>query len=671
MVRPPPRVSGHGNRKSVARAVRGRLFFEALLEPGGSLAAPLPQPPDRDKDRRRGEPYDPLDARERLEVVVEHLIREEHLHGYVHEESGAGVDEYGEPVQEGGEQRGPEDDQRYRRREADHEQPEVDLPADPGSADQCDHVVERHDGVGHDNDPDRLPRALAGLDLLLPFLDLVVEELPGDPDEQETTDDLQEGDLQKQGDDGREDESQYDRPGGAPDDRLPALGAVEAAGGHGDDHGVVAGKDEVDGQYLDECDPENRLGQRAFLLRPLPARSGGRVCSLVSTPPSSYQNRDFYRYDTLVRPELEDAPDRRHHEGGVQYSADEQVFALDRLLALEQHVEVPATEEGEYHGEYVQPIEGPVRERETQSYRHRALEDHRPGYVAQGKRVLVAPQPDDGVELLRQFRGQGSEHQRDQTRRHPHGLREVLDGAHEEVGADSHHGYRAYDLRRDGPGRRPGRGRPQGQLLGRFLLLLTARLYGLPDEERVSHDQPDRQNQLRVEGQRQDSGRGAQGKEGKEIEHISLGGPLVHRHRIPALPATSVDQNRDSRDEHRERGEEARRTEDGADAYLTGGARAGEERRHDGHHRDHGLRQGGPDGGEHAPHRAFVQVQPFTEDLDGVGEQGGRHHYRCRGERQFYDGEHQTPLLRVAPRDQTRSGRVGFYPLAWTVTLQP
>src|ERR687889_2089653 len=152
----------------------------------GALGAPLPHPGDGGKDHRSAQAYDPLDVHERLEVVVEHLVGEEHLHGYVDEERGAGVDKYGEPVKQGGEQRGPEDDQRYRRPEADPHQPPVDLSTKPGGADEGYHIVERHDGVGDDDDPDRLQRALAGLDLVLSVLvlDIVEDELPGDPDQQ-------------------------------------------------------------------------------------------------------------------------------------------------------------------------------------------------------------------------------------------------------------------------------------------------------------------------------------------------------------------------------------------------------------------------------------------------------------------------------------------------------
>ena len=131
-----------------------------------------------------------------------------------------------EPVKQGGEQRGPEDDQRYRRSEADPHQPPVDLSTEPGGADEGYHVVERHDGVGDDDDPDRLQRALAGLDFVLSLLDIVEDELPGDPDQQKPSRELQQGDLEQEGYDAREDEPQRDGPGGAPDDRLAMTTAL-------------------------------------------------------------------------------------------------------------------------------------------------------------------------------------------------------------------------------------------------------------------------------------------------------------------------------------------------------------------------------------------------------------------------------------------------------------
>src|SRR3712207_2309828 len=52
-------------------------------------------------------------------------------------------------------------------------------------------------------------------------------------------------------------------------------------------------------------------------------------------------------------PKLENAAQRRHREHSAQSPSDQQVFALDRLAAPEQHIEVRTPEEGECHGEEV------------------------------------------------------------------------------------------------------------------------------------------------------------------------------------------------------------------------------------------------------------------------------------------------------------------------------
>jgi hypothetical protein len=57
-----------------------------------------------------------------------------------------------------------------------------------------------------------------------------------------------------------------------------------------------------------------------------------------------------------------------------------------------------------------------------------------PVMLPRSRGILVAPDPENGVELLGQLRGQRREHQCNQARRHAHGLGEVLHGAHEEVG---------------------------------------------------------------------------------------------------------------------------------------------------------------------------------------------------------------------------------------------
>src|ERR671917_1133670 len=134
---------GHQERVKIRTGRAGSVVCVGCgTFPGSGVAvgASLPQPGDGGKYQSGAQGYDPLEVHQRLEVVVERFVREEHLNGDVNEERGAGVDEDGEPVEQGGEQRGPEDDQRYRRRQADHEQPEVDLAVDPGGADECYHV---------------------------------------------------------------------------------------------------------------------------------------------------------------------------------------------------------------------------------------------------------------------------------------------------------------------------------------------------------------------------------------------------------------------------------------------------------------------------------------------------------------------------------------------------
>src|SRR3712207_6749687 len=140
-------------------------------------------------------------------------------------------------------------------------------------------------------------------------------------------------------------------------------------------------------------------------------------------------------------------------------------------------------------------------------------------------------------------------------------------------------------------------------VLGHLLHPFSTRLYGLPDVERVRHDEHDRQSHLHVERHRYDTGPGTQREEDEEIEHVPLGGSLVHCHRLVTFPAALVAQNRNPHDEHGECGQEKWRPKYGPNAYVAGGASAGEKRRDYGHHRDGGLRQGGAHGGEHAPHR--------------------------------------------------------------------
>src|SRR5829696_1815016 len=112
-------------------------------------------------------------------------------------------------------------------------------------------------------------------------------------------------------------------------------------------------------------------------------------------PDSSYQYPD-----PSIEPISKKSKESHHEEHGVERPPNHQILALDRLFPPNQQVEVHTTHERQRRGERVERIEAPAREREAQGHRYRALEDHRPGYVPQSQRVLDAPEPDDGVELL-------------------------------------------------------------------------------------------------------------------------------------------------------------------------------------------------------------------------------------------------------------------------------
>jgi hypothetical protein len=114
---------------------------------------------------------------------------------------------------------------------------------------------------------------------------------------------------------------------------------------------------------------------------------------------------------------------------------------------------------------------------------------------------------------------------------------------------------------------------------------------------------------------------------------VVCGDPLAAYLRA-ALPATAEVQGACSNDEHRERGQEKRRPEDGPDADLARGLRvpSSEHGGQDGNHGNHGLRQRGADGGEHAPHRSLAQVQPAAQDLHRIRAKRRRRSHQARAQ---------------------------------------
>jgi hypothetical protein len=64
-------------------------------------------------------------------------------------------------------------------------------------------VIEAHRYVGHDDDPDRLPHGRA-VPHVAGALFLRTDQLDGDPDENQSSDELKKGDPEQEADDGDE-----------------------------------------------------------------------------------------------------------------------------------------------------------------------------------------------------------------------------------------------------------------------------------------------------------------------------------------------------------------------------------------------------------------------------------------------------------------------------------
>src|SRR5215204_1745456 len=237
--------------------------YRLLLLGGRRFLFPAPgdEPGDQGEDRGRGYGYDDVVAlggmRDRLSYlgpVIEHQ-----LHGHVHQEGRAQVDQDREPVHDVAQDGRPEDDQRDRERDADRHQRHVA----PRHAHQRDNVVQRHHHVGDHDDPDGVPQPRAGLDVLIVVL--LLDELPGDPQQGKPPDDLEVRQAYEERNDGDEDEPQPDGPGHPDQDSPPAHRLVEAAHGERDDDRVVPGEYEVYEQ--DPREPAQHLRRKEICQR--------------------------------------------------------------------------------------------------------------------------------------------------------------------------------------------------------------------------------------------------------------------------------------------------------------------------------------------------------------------------------------------------------------------
>src|SRR5215210_7964448 len=83
--------------------------------------------------------------------------------------------------------------------------------------------------------------------------------------------------------------------------------------------------------------------------------------------------------------------DRYTQEHGVQETAAQEEARPQPALAQEHRDYECATKKGQPRGEGVEIVQAPRREHQAQRDRYGALEDHRPGYVADGQSVLIVP----------------------------------------------------------------------------------------------------------------------------------------------------------------------------------------------------------------------------------------------------------------------------------------
>src|SRR5215217_6526087 len=247
--------------------------------------------------------------------------------------------------------------------------------------------------------------------------------------------------------------------------------------------------------------------------------------------------------------------DRRHDEDYIEGPGAEHIERPQGGFAQQETQEDYARDDGEEGRKSAKKVELPRREEHPDRDRDGALEDHRPCDIADSQGVLIIPKPDDRVELLGQLRCQWREDQRDQARGHSYRRAEMLDGADEEVGAETHHRDRPDQLRGDGPGRPLRAVRPEREPGGDISFGLSALPYGPYHVEDVSGEQHHGHEYLQQQGQGQDAYRGGQDKAEQEEQKIRDSGLPIGGDLTPRLPPAPVDQARRPDDEKSQRRE--------------------------------------------------------------------------------------------------------------------
>src|SRR3989449_7717757 len=129
----------------------------------------------------------------------------------VAEDPAADPDDPDKAVHEHGQETTPPHDDRQREPDAEGDEEEI---AVRGGC-HGEHIVEAHDRVSQDDDPDRLPERAALTDVLL-GPGLLADELERDPEEQQPADELEHRDREEQRRDGDEGQTEPHRTRRAP-----------------------------------------------------------------------------------------------------------------------------------------------------------------------------------------------------------------------------------------------------------------------------------------------------------------------------------------------------------------------------------------------------------------------------------------------------------------------
>jgi hypothetical protein len=116
-----------------------------------------------------------------------------------------------------------------------------------------------------------------------------------------------------------------------------------------------------------------------------------------------------------------------------------------------------------------------------------------------------------------------------------------------------------------------------------------------------------------------EAGAGRQRVHAQEVPEVLSQDPRVRVQVGRSPPAAREQEHRRADDEHRERRQHERRSEDRADADVLAARVAG----HDRHERQDRLGQRGADRGQHAADHALGQAEALPDPLDPVGEQLG------------------------------------------------